>query len=78
MRAWLLEIKKQRACERCGEDAPECLHFHHRDPETKDREVSAAIEQGWSKRRILAEIAKCDVLCANCHCKEHWHEHVER
>lgn len=27
-----------------------------------------------SKKRIFAEIAKCEILCANCHCKEHYKE----
>ena len=26
----------------------------------------------WSRDYILAEVAKCGVLCANCHLKHHW------
>lgn len=72
MRAWLRALRAARRCERCGEDAPECLHFHHVDRRAKDIDVSHVIANGWSKRRALAEIAKCIVLCANCHLKEHW------
>jgi hypothetical protein len=52
----------------------ECLQFHHIDPGTKEIELSTAISRGWSKKRILAEVAKCIVLCANCHLKHHWRE----
>lgn len=31
-----------------------------------------------SKEIILAEIAKCDVPCANCHLKEHWQERMDQ
>jgi hypothetical protein len=34
--------------------------------------IAQAVNQGWSKERILEEIKKCDVLCANCHFKEHY------
>ena len=74
LRAWLHELKATLQCERCSESAPECLHFHHADPTTKELDISSAIVNGWSKERILAEIAKCRVLCANCHLKQHWEE----
>ncbi len=30
------------------------------------------VTRRMSKERILKEIAKCDVLCRNCHAKLHW------
>lgn len=64
----LIAAAKQ-ACSRCPESHPACLDFHHRDPETKSFALSRGHEH--SRAAILAEIAKCDVLCANCHRKEH-------
>jgi hypothetical protein len=73
LRAWWIEFKSTKSCEQCGESAPECLHFHHIDPTTKDFNLSeAATRISASKERILAEVAKCRVLCANCHFKLHW------
>jgi hypothetical protein len=74
LRALINEVKATRQCEICGESAPECLHFHHPDPRKKLGDISAATANGWPKKRILAEIAKCQVLCANCHLKLHWNE----
>lgn len=74
LRRWWNGVKAALSCEECGESAPECLHFHHVDTEAKELEISGAIVNGWSKQRILAEAAKCRVLCANCHAKHHWHE----
>lgn len=53
-------------CAGCGEDRIPCLEFHHIDPETKVFNVSMA----WRKKgtnAILRELAKCIVVCANCH-----------
>lgn len=58
-----------RGCERCGERDPCCLEFHHKDPSQKTGAI--AVLCGWSWKRLEAEIAKCVVLCANCHCRAH-------
>ena len=72
IRAWWTELKSSKRCERCGEADPDCLQFHHLDPTTKEVTVSRAVAGAWSRERILAEVAKCEVLCANCHLKLHW------
>ena len=41
------------------------LHFHHRDPKTKLRNISDM--DGYSLPKIKAEMRKCDVLCGVCH-----------
>lgn len=72
---WFREYKSSLACIRCGENHPACLDFHHRNPGEKEIMLSRVIaDRAWSKERILEEVAKCDVLCANCHRKQHWEE----
>ena len=70
---WFFEYKKTLACA-CGENHPACIQFHHRDPLTKEGDVSSLVGAGYSKEIILAEVAKCDVICSNCHLKLHWQE----
>lgn len=62
------QIKEERGCQRCGTRTD--LHFHHRDPATKTRKVAYMVR--WGTERLLAEIAKCDVLCVTCHADHHW------
>lgn len=71
-RAWYNALKLTMACMKCGENHPAALDLHHRDPALKDRGVSDLM--GWSRQRILKELAKCDILCASCHRKLHWEE----
>ena len=78
LRKWWDEIKATKQCERCGESDPDCIQFHHRDPNEKDVTLSNAVGQGWPKERLLAELAKCDPLCANCHLKHHWEQRMKR
>lgn len=65
-RALVDEIKLSRGCIDCGYNkAPEALHFDHRDPAEKSFQISNNLTTNWEK--VLVEIAKCDVRCANCH-----------
>jgi len=58
-------------CICCGYDkCVDALEFHHRDPSQKDFAPSAKGHTvSWD--RLRAEIAKCDLLCANCHREVH-------
>jgi hypothetical protein len=73
-KTWLEIYKSSLKCLKCGERRVCCLDFHHLEPQTKDRPVSAVIGDGCSKARILHEIEKCLVLCANCHRALHYDE----
>ena len=63
-------MKATLECARCGENHPATLQFHHCDPQKKDFNLSEAVREGYSIERISKEVAKCTVLCANCHAKE--------
>lgn len=69
IRQWFDEYKSNLKCSLCPENFGPALHFHHKDPETKVKGVTRLVSDCASKKRILAEIAKCVVLCANCHSK---------
>jgi len=71
-REYCWEYKRTHPCMHCGEKHPACLSFHHRDPSTKDGDVTYLCKYGM--KRVLAEIAKCDILCHNCHAKVHYNE----
>ena len=71
-REWLRDYKSKLKCNRCDEDHPSCMQFHHIDPSQKELNIRGAVRANWSIERIQLEIEKCEVLCANCHFKEHW------
>ena len=69
---------KQRAvdhmggrCEGCGRVGPLTIfEFHHWDAKSKDFGISEdGIVRRWEA--IIAELAKCVMLCANCHREVH-------
>jgi hypothetical protein len=66
------EYKVSYGCKLCGYNkCAEALHFHHRDPTHKIKAVGIMVKRGYSIERIIAEMRKCDVLCANCHAELH-------
>jgi len=54
-------------CVDCGESDMVVLEFDHRGDTPKVKAVSQLIRLRVNLQRIKAEIAKCDVRCANCH-----------
>ena len=76
LRQWFRDLKKELKCSQCGIDHPAALSFHHTDPTTKEYTVAAMTSQGLAKATILKEIAKCIVLCHNCHAIHHYNERL--
>src|SRR6266849_6180554 len=54
-------------CAECGESDILVLEFNHLDPRVKSANVSDLIRSCTSSAGIQVEMAKCEVLCANCH-----------
>lgn len=65
-RDWLDRYKVLKGCSICGyKKHAVALDFHHRDPAEKIERITQMVT--WAKVKIKAEVAKCDVVCANCH-----------
>ena len=70
------KLKRTLFCQECGENHPATLDFHHREGEVKSFTISENLQNyGWEK--IKKEMAKCDVLCSNCHRKHHHDKRME-
>jgi len=71
-------VKVQFGCSECGEDHYICLEFHHVDPEEKRQNKGKTAQPpsifhlGWDN--IIKELAKCEIMCMNCHHKFHERE----
>lgn len=79
LKAWRRRTKAKAValmggkCVRCGYDrCLRALQFHHKDKSQKSPYVGRAslISAGWSWERIKRELAKCELLCSNCHAEE--------
>ena len=66
VRAWLQSFKEGKACLDCGETFPVvCMDFDH----TEDNKLFNISRDGLSKSKkaLLKEMAKCEIVCSNCH-----------
>lgn len=60
------DLKDNKPCVDCNRLFPfYVLDYHHKDSSKKTTEVGNLTCYG--KARVLEEIQKCDLLCANCH-----------
>jgi 5-methylcytosine-specific restriction endonuclease McrA len=69
--AELAAMKAEAGCSNCSESDPVCLDFHHVNPDEKEFNICTGIARGFGRAKMLREVAKCVVLCANCHRKKH-------
>lgn len=69
VRLFLQDYKASRPCS-CGESRHYCLVFHHKDRTTKQFGLSQAGDKSF--KDIIAEVAKCRVMCSNCHLELHF------
>ncbi len=64
-RAYILGILRSGACADCGLADAAVLEFDHIGP--KRMEVGKLVREGYLLHHIEAEVANCELVCANCH-----------
>lgn len=66
--AFIHSLKSGKPCLDCLIEYKPCvMQFDHRDPSTKVAEISNMVRNSVPMAVLEAEIAKCDLVCANCH-----------
>ena len=77
VRDYLRSMKEQVPCADCGQYFPHyVMEFDHvngnrtRRGRNNNGCISSLLSQRWSV--VLSELAKCEVVCANCHRKRTW------
>ena len=73
-REYVFQYALEHPCQDCGETNPLVLTFDHVRG-VKKGNISDMVGRGWSLDTIKAEIAKCDIVCFNCHMRR---EHNRR
>ena len=70
----LIAYYKDKPCADCQMFYPYyVMHFDHRDPSKKSFTIGNKTE--INKKKLIEEIKKCDVVCANCH-SERTHKQI--
>ena len=68
---YINNYKGHEGCYVCCERCYQVLNFHHKVSAEKNGSIFKMINRGCSWAELLNEIAKCVVLCNNCHQKVH-------
>lgn len=67
-RQWIMSYLRGRACVDCGIAVLLVLQFDHRRGR-KVMDISKMVKAGRDAVVLASEVAKCDVVCANCHAR---------
>lgn len=67
MREWMIELKSKPCADCGGRFAVCCMDFDHRPGTAKSHNVGSMFAHHYGRELIEAEVAKCDLVCANCH-----------
>jgi hypothetical protein len=78
-RGWRIKAELIKAkggkCAKCPEKydgSNACIfEFHHRNPKTKLFNITVRTVINYKRALVEKELKKCDLLCSNCHSKEH-------
>lgn len=71
-RAYVQELKTENPCVQCGQHYHySAMDFDHVRGE-KVANVATLADAGYSLDVVKEEIAKCDLVCANCHRYRTW------
>lgn len=70
--------EKDIPCSDCGNKFPPYVMQYDHIGDDKEFDLASAAGQGWSMKRIKAEIAKCEVVCANCHAERTYRRRFEK
>jgi hypothetical protein len=66
-RAWYTSLKAGKPCADCGHTFhPAAMHWDHLPAFKKTAPLGQLVRHG-SRKQVLTEIAKCELVCANCH-----------
>lgn len=67
------EYLRTHPCVDCGEADIVVLECDHMEPGEKEGSVMKMAGKGYSWAKVMKEINKCRVRCANCHRRRHHH-----
>lgn len=63
------------SCRDCGGIFhPASMEFHHEDPAVKEKSPGNLMQSTWDK--LVVELDKCVLLCANCHRRRHYEDSI--